>query len=325
MRPRFRPEPFVPAWGLSSPHAQTAFAALYPSSVPLLRERWPTPDGDFLDVDLFEMPPERPHVLVLHGLEGSSRRGYVARLIDLAGARGWGAIAVNFRSCTEPNVALESYNAGDTADARWALGRIRERVRGPIVAVGFSLGANVLLRLLGEDGDDCPLEAAAAISAPYDLSICSRAIDAPQSLLYRSLFLRTLKAKALEKARRYPGRIDAERVRRAKTLTEFDDAVTARLWGFASAEAYYRACSSAPLLWRVRRPTLLVSSADDPIVPRQAFPHRELERNPHLLAALTERGGHVGFVSGSLVRPAFWAEAQAVAFLACALTSCRDR
>lgn len=317
--PAFTPlQTFRPAPGLDSPHAQTFFAALFRSRrrPPVVRDRWELPDGDFIDVDLLPAAAHRPHVLVLHGLEGSAGASYVAEVIRLCGQLGWGALALNFRSCSgEPNRLPSFYHSGETGDALYAIARIRERVTGPLFAVGFSLGGNVLLMLLARTGDAAPLDAAAAISVPFDLQECARALDSSTGLtqVYRRWFLRSLKGKAEAKLRRHPGAIDAVRMRAARGIEAFDDAVTAPLHGFSSAGAYYAQSSSGPSIARIRRPTLLVSSRDDPLVPLPPPP--EALANPCVTMLSTEHGGHVGFVAGTLWRPRYWAEQQALHFL----------
>lgn len=311
-------EPFVPAAGLSNPHAQTLLAYAHRprrARAVLQRERWETPDGDFVDVD--RLPGPGPRLLVLHGLEGSSRSGYVQVLLDLAAERGWGAIALNFRSCSGvPNRLLRSYSSGETADPRWVLSRMRAEGPGLLLGVGFSLGGNALLKLLAEDGEASALHAAVAVSVPFDLALCARNLDALRGplALYRHSFLRSLKAKALEKVQRFPGQLDANAIRRARGVQAFDDAVTAPLSGYPDAQAYYRGCSSGSVLEEIRRPTLLISAHDDPLVPRAALPAPP--RNPRLTLCWTEHGGHVGFIQGSLLRPRYWAEARALEFLA---------
>ncbi|MBF5042297.1 hydrolase [Aggregicoccus sp. 17bor-14] len=319
--PAFEPSaPFVPAPLLGNPHAQTIFASVFRSKdLPeSRRERYETHDGDFVDLDHCEgSRAGAPHVVVLHGLEGSSRAGYVAAVVRGAHALGWGATALNFRSCSgEPNRLARSYHSGDTEDALEVLRRVRAQVQGPLFAVGFSLGGNVLLRLLEETGDAAPVDAAAAVSVPYDLEACARRIDAGGGIhrVYRERFLRTLKKKAREKARRFPGAFDVAAMERARGLVAFDDAVTAPLHGFTSARDYYARASSGPHLAAIRRPTLLLSASDDPMVPPPGIP-QDAAKNPRLRVLRTERGGHVGFVGGELHAPDFWAEAQVLRFL----------
>jgi uncharacterized protein len=324
MTTAYQPDvPFVPARRAEGPHAQTILGSLLRPGghVPHVRERWPTADGDFLDVDRVEAPPQAPHVLVLHGLEGSSRAGYVLEVLRGAHARGWGVLALNFRSCSgEPNLLAHSYNSGDPTDALFAIERLRAAgVRGPIVGVGFSLGGSVLLNLLARTGDEAPLAAACAVSVPFDLSACARLIDESPgwNRLYRFVFLRSLKAKLVAKSRRHPEVLDASRIRAAQTIRAFDDAVTAPLSGYTSAEDYYAQCSTAQRLEAIRRPTLLVTADDDPIAPASTLPERI--DNPLVEVLRTDRGGHVGFIEGSLSRPSFWGERQALRFLEAAL------
>src|SRR5262249_27759455 len=160
-----------------------------------------------------------------------------------------------------------------------------------------------------------PIDAAAAISAPYDLQACARALDGAGGWpwIYRRRFLRTLRKKALEKSRRFPELFDRKKLRAVSRIEDFDDAVTAPLNGFAGAADYYARCSSGPILDRIERPTLLINAHDDPLSPAPVPPHAFA--NPRLSILLTEKGGHVGFVGGSLLRPEYWAEQQAMAFL----------
>ncbi len=316
----FRPtEPFVPAPGLASPHAQTIYGSLVrpTHTPPIRRERWDTPDEDFVDLDVLEGPKGAPHVVVLHGLEGSSRAGYVAAVVRGAAERGWGVTAVNFRSCSgELNRTPRFYHSGDTADALTVLRRLRERVDGPLYAVGFSLGASVLCGLLAETGDAAPVDGAVSISCPYDLSVCSPAIDGPGffAWVYRERFLRKLRRKALEKLERFPDAFDRKRLVAARSLREFDEVVTAPIHGYRDADDYYRRASSGPRLGAIRRPPLLISSKDDPMVPPPGVPAHAAD-NRFLSVLVTEKGGHVGFVAGQLHAPRFWAEAQALVYL----------
>lgn len=317
--PRFVPtQPFQPAPGLSGPNVQTLMGvALRPSRCPpLTRERWDTPDGDFLDVDLLDAPADRPWVVALHGLEGSSKSGYITAILRGARERGWGALALNFRSCSgEHNRALRSYSSGETADPLFVLEKLRARVKGPLFAVGFSLGGNALVKLLGETGADCLVTAASAVSVPYDLHLCARALDGADgwSRLYRGVFLRSLRKKGLAKALQHPGKLDANLIRAAQTFMAFDNAVTAPSNGYTDAVDYYTRCSAGRFVAAVRRPTLLVTSTDDPLIPGGAVPETAPE-NPWISLAVTSAGGHVGFIAGSVARPRFWAEEQALRF-----------
>lgn len=281
-----------------------------------MRQRWELPDGDFLDVDRLEADPLAPHVVVLHGLEGSSRAGYVAAILRGARLRGWGAIAPNFRSCSgELNRLPRFYHSGETGDLALVLERLATEVRGPLLGVGFSLGGNVLLRFLAETGERSPLVAAAGVSVPFDLERSARELDrgAGWTALYRHVFLRSLRRKALAKAACHPGAIDPGAVAGIRGIVAYDDVVTAPLHGFPDAATYYRSCSSGPSLGAIRVPTLLLSSLDDPLVPGDSIPGDR--SSPWLSWLLTEKGGHVGFVGGKVWKPRFWAEEEVLCFL----------
>jgi predicted alpha/beta-fold hydrolase len=318
---RFRvTHPFVPARALPSAHLQTLFASFArgPRIEGLRRERWTTDDGDFVDVDRFDGAVEAPTLLLLHGLEGSSQSGYIREALRLAHLRGWNALALNFRSCSgEPNKLLASYCAGDTRDVKLAFKKLaREKLTGPTFALGFSLGGNVLLKLLAEE-PTLKLTAAAAVSVPFDLAACTARIDGqgPVALLYRQCFLHPLKKKGLLKARQFPGQLDPALIRKARGLAQFDDAVTAKLFGFSSGADYYAKSSSGPLLGQIKVPTLLISSQDDALAPASLMP-ATAHQNPALTIVITEKGGHVGFVEGSLRAPEYWAEQQALSYFA---------
>jgi len=314
-------QPFEPAVWLRGRHAQTVFGALFrPGPRPQVRrERWELSDGDFLDVDRMEGPASAPLLVVLHGLEGSSSSHYVRGLLAQARARGWRGLAMNFRSCSgEPNRLLRSYHSGETGDAGEAIRRARdESPDAPLLCAGCSLGGNVLVKWLGEQGEAAPVRAAAALSVPFDLALCAGALDGPGAMawVYRTRFLRSLKAKALEKAGRFPARLDVDEVRAARTLREFDEAITGPLHGFAGAEDYYAQSSSGPYVGRVRVPLLLLGAEDDPFIPPQCLPRAAVRGNRFVTLETPAQGGHLGFVAGPLV-PWFYAERRAIEFLA---------
>jgi len=314
-------EPFEPASWLRGRHAQTVFGTLFRPGprVPVRRERWELSDGDFLDVDRMQGPASAPLLVVLHGLEGSSSSHYVRGLLAQARARGWRGLAMNFRSCSgEPNRLLRSYHSGETGDAGEAIRRAHaESPQAPLLCAGCSLGGNVLVKWLGEQGEAAKVAAAAALSVPFDLALCADALDGPGAMawVYRTRFLRSLKAKALDKAGRFPQRLDVEKVRAARTLREFDEAITGPVHGFAGATDYYAQSSSGPYVSRVRTPLLLLSAEDDPFIPPQCLPRDAAEENRLVTLETLPRGGHLGFVAGPLL-PSYWAERRAIEFLA---------
>jgi predicted alpha/beta-fold hydrolase len=285
--------------------------------VPVARERWELSDGDFVDVDRLAGPRDAPLLLALHGLEGSSSAHYIRGLLAQARIRGWRALALNFRGCSgDMNRLARSYHSGETGDLDETVRRARSEAD-RIVLAGCSLGGNVLVKWLGEQGASVPKEVkgAAALSVPFDLALSAQTLDGPGfwRWVYRTRFLRSLKRKSLQKLRRFPGAADLERVRQSRTLREFDDALTARIHGFAGAEDYYAQSSSKPYVARVRIPLLLLSAADDPFIPVDCVPRVE---NRCVELELSPRGGHLGFVEGPLFRPRFYAERRAVEFLA---------
>ncbi len=321
----FQPEPFNPAWWLPGAHAQTiAGRVLRPLDLlPLERERIDTPDGDFVDLDFAPEPTTAPRggpiALVLHGLEGSARRGYAYltyRELERAGIRG---VGLNFRSCSgEPNRLPRFYHSGDTDDVRHVVRVLRARFPNrSLGAVGFSLGGNALLKYLGEEGERSPLSAAVAVSVPYDLDAGERHLaQDPVSRVYVRHFLRSLQLKAAAKEAALRDRCDYAAIHSARSFREFDHAATAPLHGFASAEDYYARSSSRGFLASIRVPTLLVHALDDPFLPPGSVPRGEVRDSHWLEGAWTERGGHVGFIGGTPWRPDFWAERQAARFLA---------
>jgi predicted alpha/beta-fold hydrolase len=290
--------------------------------VPTRAERWTTADDDFLDLHRLDAPPGAPRLLILHGLEGTIRSHYAGGLLQEAQRRGWAADLLIFRSCgAEPNRALRFYHSGETGDLDAVVRRlIADDPARPLLLVGVSLGGNVLLKWLGEQGDRVPaqLRGAAAVSVPFDLARGSRHLDRGFSRFYQAHFLRSLRRKAIGKSIRYPRAIRAEVVRRAQTLYEFDDLVTAPVHGFRDANDYYTQSSSLHWLACVRVPTLLLSAHDDPFLPGEVLEEvRVIARaNRSLHLEFVDRGGHVGFITGRVPwRPFYYAEWRVAEFL----------
>lgn len=319
-----REHTYRPAWWVPGPHAQTLWGkfARRPISLPTHIERWPTPDGDFVDLLRLVAPPDRPRLFLLHGLEGTVRSHYISGLMSTAHQRGWGADMLIFRGCgAEPNRTRRFYHSGETTDLTFALQRvIREFPAAPILLCGVSLGGNVLLKWLGERGDSVPGQvlAAVAISVPFDLERGSRHISQGFARVYERHFLRTLKRKAVAKLEMFPDLFDPAALARARTLYAFDDAVTGPVHGFRDAHDYYVQSSSIRFLGRIRRPTLLLSARDDPFLPAEVLDEvRAIAAdNSCLSVEITARGGHVGFVGGSLWHTTYYAEVRAGQFFA---------
>ncbi|NIR59674.1 MAG: hydrolase [Gammaproteobacteria bacterium] len=305
-----RGEFFKPAWWLPGAHLQTLWPHLVRRSpqVALKRERLALPDGDFTDLD-WTRPGERGLVVVLHGLEGSSRSHYVRGVLAALERHGFGGVLTHFRGCSgEPNRLARSYNAGDTADLDFVVATLAARHEGlPLFAAGFSLGANVLLKWLGERGAAAPLTAAVAVSPPFDLHKAARRLDAGLSRLYQWALLRQLRRR-LE--RKFRGGVDAPIdlaiLPRLLTFPQFDEHVTAPLHGYAGADDYYTRASCRPYIGSIHTPTHIIHALDDPFTLPSAVP-RPSELPPHVDLELKTRGGHVGFVGGRLPgRARYW-------------------
>ena len=297
------PPGFIPPRWLSNAHLQTVYGALVASApnLPLHRERWETPDGDFVDIDLLEGAAGAPWVQLFHGLEGSSASPYARMLMEHARRRGWRGSVMHFRGCSgEPNRLRRAYHSGDSDEADWILRRLKERAgAAPLHAVGVSLGGNVLAKWLGEHGEEAVpiVERAAVISAPLDLVAGGNALGRGFGLLYTWHFMRTLRANALARLERFPGLYDGAAVRRARTLRDFDNVVTAPLHGFRDTDDYWTRASGKPWLRSIRVPTLILNARDDPFLPEAALP-TEREVSAAVKLEFPDRGGHVGFVSG---------------------------
>ena len=270
-----------------------------------IRERWTTPDGDFVDVDHLQRPadaaPPAQHLVLFHGLEGSSASQYAQAFATVARQRGWACSVPHFRGCSgELNLAPRAYHSGDYEEVGWMLQRLRQGSRTPLLAVGISLGGNALLRWAQEAGDSAAATAAAvaAVSSPIDLAAAGRAIDSGFNwLVYSRMFLATMKPRALAKWQQHPGLFDREKLARARTLYEFDDVFTAPLHGFRDTPDYWARASAKPQLARIRIPALLLNARNDPFVPGASLP-TSTQVGPHVTLWQPAQGGHVGFPHG---------------------------
>lgn len=320
-------QPFAPAWWARSGLMQTLASAYGRGPTqPLRLERWELPDRDFVRLHFADPAPAAPLVLLLHGLEGSARSSYVAAMLRAACAAGFGLVVLEFRSCGgELNRARRTYHSGETGDLGYVVERLRLRwPQRPLFTIGYSLGGNVLLKWLGECGELVPDEVlgAVAVSTPFDLAATAQRCDQRYGGVIARHFLRTLVPKAIAKERQFRGIYDPAAVRRCRSFAAFDDLVTAPLHGFHDARHYWSSQSCAPFLTGIRRPTLLLAAADDPLVPAEVFPYDIAATSPFLVPLLAPRGGHVGFIGGSNpLQPRRWAETQALRFFAL----CRDR
>jgi predicted alpha/beta-fold hydrolase len=295
----------APRW-LPGGHAQTIwpvfFSRRFDGERPRFRrERWTTPDRDFVDVDWLGEDASVPLLVLFHGLEGSSRSHYAEAFAADARRRGWRYAVPHFRGCSgELNLAPRAYHSGDHEEVAWMLERFRALHGGPIIAVGISLGGNALLRFAEEAGESAArrVHAIAAVSAPLDLAAGGRAIGRGFGRqVYTRMFLRTMKKKALLKLHQHPGLFDARAIRAARDLRDFDDVFTSPLHGFANADDYYARSSAKDRLARIRIPALVLNARNDPFLPASALP-RPGEVGPCVTLWQPSHGGHVGFAGG---------------------------
>lgn len=288
----------APYW-LPGGHLQTILPAILmrKPAVCYRRERWDTPDGDFIDVDFVDGQPGKPFLVLFHGLEGSSDSHYARALMAHLAALGWSGAVPHFRGCSgELNRAPRFYHSGDAEEVDWIVRRLAARHHGKFFAAGVSLGGNALLRWLGESQHQADfVDAACAISAPLDLAAGGAALSRGVNMIYTRLFLQTLKPKCLQKLSQHPGLYDPQAMLSARNLYEFDNVVTAPLHGFRDTDDYWHRASAKHVLPDITVPTLVLNAQNDPFLPG-----RHLPRNASNSVTLDypKYGGHVGFAIG---------------------------
>ena len=308
-------------WWLPGGHLQTIWPAIHArhlsanalSGVAYRRERWPTPDGDFIDLDWQDAPtpPSAPVLVLFHGLEGSSSSHYALAFARHAQAQGLGFVVPHFRGCSgELNQAPRAYHSGDFEEIGWILQRLRQRTTRPLMVVGVSLGGNALLRWAQEAGAQAAhiASAVASVSAPVDLAASGQAMGRGfNRQVYTRMFLRSMKPKALKKLAQHPGLFNADTLRAARTLYDFDNVFTAPLHGFKDTNDYWHRASAKPHLQLIQVPALVVNALNDPFVPAHSLPAGNVTQRQGHAMSLTPfvtlwqppQGGHVGFASGA--------------------------
>lgn len=306
---------FKPAWWLTNPHLQTVWGSLSGRNEKLFlkRERIELPDGDFLDVDWAEPlihNPNSPIVMVLHGLGGSIQSHYAQGILQTIVNHGWRGMFMHFRGASGmPNRLPRTYHSGDTEDVNYIsrLLSIREP-KATIMAVGYSLGGNVLLKWLAETGINNPISRAVAVSVPFELHKAATRLTEGFSQFYQWVILRQLREHMQQKFKRIKSPIDMQGLDNIKTFWQFDSLVTAPLHGFIDVHHYYASSSTRPMIQHIQKPTLIIHSFDDPFMTPDCVPTAQ-ELSPYVKLELTQQGGHVGFVSGTVPgRPVYWLE-----------------
>jgi len=300
----------APPW-LPGGHAQTIWPALYArrrwgQALPLQRERWLTPDGDFVDVDKQHAShASRPLVVLFHGLEGSSQSHYAQAFADWAAQHDVNLALPHFRGCSgELNHAPRAYHSGDHQEMDWLLQRLRhehQQCGGQrLVAAGVSLGGNALMRWAAEHGLQAKLkaDAVASVCSPLDLAQSGQAIGQGfNRQVYTRMFLRTMKPKALAKLTQHPGLFDRQRLMAARDLYEFDNVFTAPLHGFQNTDDYWARASAKPLMKNIAIPALALNALNDPFVPAHSLPQPS-DVSASVTLWQPAHGGHVGFAQG---------------------------
>ena len=311
---------FIPNQFLKNQHTQTLWPTLFRIE-PMLqtkRERLITPDKDFIDIDWLERS-QRPLILLIHGLASSANAKYIKGLQIALEKNGFASVAINLRSCSgEPNLKSNSYHGGVSEDLDFVLQTLRTRFpERPIGAVGFSLGANVLLKWLSEVKSQSTLFGAISVSAPLQLNLATEQLQKGFSNLYGQYLLSFMKwnhykkithfkklslTEELEKLKKTPS------LWKIKNIADFDEHITAPLHGFQTARDYYQTNSARPLLKFIQTPTLIIHAKDDPFMPSKIIPSKE-ELSPFVMLEISENGGHVGFIGKSKLNlPHYWLE-----------------
>ncbi|WP_421953407.1 YheT family hydrolase [Polaromonas sp.] len=294
-------------WWLPGGNLQTIWAALraqrFLGPKPVFRrERWASPDNDFVDVDFLEHAgmADAPLLVVFHGLEGSSASHYAEALADVARLRGWDCAVPHFRGCSgEMNHAPRAYHSGDFEEIDWILRRFKAQHRGPVLAVGVSLGGNALMRWAGEMGAaaGAVVSAVAAVCSPLDLAAGGWAIGRGfNRQVYTRMFLRTMVPKALQKLEQHPGLFNRDALLAARDLYTFDNVFTAPVHGFKNTEDYWSRASAKPHLHKVGVPALALNAHNDPFIPAWSLPQAG-EVSASVTLWQPQQGGHVGFPS----------------------------
>ncbi|WP_117235954.1 hydrolase [Vibrio maerlii] len=308
---------FTPATGASNPHVQTLLPRMIRKQALFapLWESFTTDDGDFVDLAWSEdwqneAAKLKPIFVLFHGLEGSFNSPYANGLMHAFAEQGWLSVMMHFRGCSgKPNKLARAYHSGETEDARQVLESIHQRFpNSSKVALGVSLGGNMLTNYLAKYDSNPIVNAATIVSAPLDLGACSVRIEQGFSKVYRTYLLSSMKKNALKKSQLLEQALGIKElhIQKLTRLYEFDDLITAPLHGYQDAADYYRRCSGIQRICDISTPLQIIHAKDDPFMTDAVIPTFKLPSN--IDYRLFEQGGHVGFITGSIFKPRFWLE-----------------
>ena len=315
---------FKPNFFLKNRHIQTLFATYFrKQKKPKVQiERFYLLDGDFVETVWQEegLRDGSPIIVLFHGLAGSFESPYIIGIMNALKSKGYASVLMHFRGCgSENNLLPRAYHSGDTSDAKEFISYLKTKYpSSSLHAIGFSIGGNMLLKLLGEWGEKSLLDLAISISAPMRLDISADTLEVGFAKLYQSYLLKPLNQTLLGKYREFDMEsilgIDSTRVKNIKTLREFDELYTAKIHGFKSSEDYYKKSSARQFLKDIRVPTLIIHAIDDPFMTPAILPNKN-EISKFITLDISRYGGHVGFVSGNIKEPIYWLEDRILSFL----------
>jgi len=318
--------PLVASWPLKNRHIQTLYASFFrkQNSYPSYKiESFILSDGDFLDIYYHPslLPENTQAIAVLfHGLAGSYKSPYIQGISQTLISHNIAPVIMHYRSTSgRDNRYPQTYHSGKSDDALEFLYSLKQRYpKHQLFGIGYSLGGNMLLKLLGEQKEGAPLDAAVAVSAPMDLAICADVIRRGFSKIYQEHLLKDLRASLIQKYEKHPMQklldLKKQDVKKLQSFWEFDAAYTAKIHGFDSVDDYYQKCSSKQFLKNITIPTLIIHAKDDPFMSPEVIP-KQSEISSDITLEITEFGGHVGFIGGSLFQPSYWLEKRIPPFL----------
>jgi uncharacterized protein len=300
---------------LFSAHLETIYPALLRKvgGVVYDRERIQTPDDDFLDLDWLRRGADSV-VIISHGLEGNTNRAYMKGMAQAFYNQNFDVLAWNFRGCSgEVNRQLRFYHSGATDDLDCVVEHVIGKGYKEIYLVAFSLGANMMLKYLGEKDPRTQIKKAVMFSVPMHLHSSCIKISKPSNWIYSNRFLRSLKAKVIAKSL-VRTELDLKDIQKIKTLIDFDDRYTAPLHGFINAVDYYQRCSSINFVEAIKTPTLIVNAQNDPFLSETCYPHHLLKTHSFVRFEDPGFGGHVGFAQFTK-NGLYWSEERALSFI----------